>query len=44
MKGREVTEVILDLIRLFIIIIAVSALGELAFQIGQWMGHRKKKP
>ena len=38
------TEVILDLIRLFILVVAVSALGELAFQIAQWMDRRKKKP
>lgn len=38
------TEVILDLIRLFILVVAISALGELAFQIGQWMDRRKKKP
>jgi hypothetical protein len=38
------TEVVLDLIRLFILIAVLSILVELAFQVGQWIDRRKNKP
>jgi hypothetical protein len=36
--------VVLDLLRLFILLAALSILVELAFQLSQWIDRRKNKP
>jgi hypothetical protein len=38
------TEVVLDLIRLFILLAVLSILVEIAFQVSQWRDRRKNKP